>query len=230
VARNAISPNAIKSAQELPITRGWGPPPRRLSRLSHPSTRRTFLNPHFIIHQRLSAIALILALAACGTRGPRGAEPPAPALVYTGANTLVLPPIAYGKTVEGAMLTVADDDCDVPGTITAAFKDSLDEPYQHLIPSDANAIPGVQTLKIEIVEILANGGGVFSGPKIVEIKGTLSRAGVDTASFKARRVSFPLFGPPRSTCNIVGRATEGLGSDVAKWLSKPVNGAVLGDR
>ena len=170
---------------------------------------------------------MTLALAACGTRGPQAPEP---AIVYTGANTLVLSPITYGKTSDGSPVRAADDGCDVPGTITAALKDSLDEPYKYLNPSvNAKDIPGVQTLKIEIVEILANGGGIFSGPKIVEIKGTLSKAGVDLASFKARRVSFPLFGPPRSTCNIVGRATEGLGSDVAKWLTKPVNGAVLGD-
>jgi hypothetical protein len=170
---------------------------------------------------------LTLVLAACGTRGPQAPEP---AIVYTGANTLVLPPIAYGKTDAGVAMTAADDGCDVPGTIAAAVKNSLDEPYRYLNPGNAKDIPGVQTLKIEIVEILANGGGIFSGPKIVEIKGTLSKAGADLASFKARRVSFPLFGPPRTTCNIVGRATEGLGSDVAKWLAKPVNGAVLGDR
>ena len=187
--------------------------------------RRYLLNLH---HTHVcSAIALTLALAACGTRGPQAPEP---AIVYTGANTLLLSPITYGKAADGSPLRAADDGCDVPGTITAALKDSLDEPYKYLNPSvNAKDIPGVQTLKIEIVEILANGGGIFSGPKIVEIKGTLAKAGVDQASFKARRVSFPLFGPPRSTCNIVGRATEALGSDVAKWLTKPVNGAVLGD-
>jgi len=191
--------------------------------------RENFLNrPH--VTSSTSAIALTLALAACGTRGPQTPEPPPPAPTFTAANTLVLPPIAYGKTVEGATLTAADDGCDVPGTIKAALQDNLDEPYEHLVERDANGIPGVQTLKIEIVEILANGGGVFSGPKIVEIKGSLAKAGAEPLTFKARRVSFPLFGPPRSTCNIVGRATDALGSDVARWLTKPVSGAVLGDR
>ena len=185
--------------------------------------RRTFLKRHFT--QTTSAIALALALAACGTRGPQAPEP---AVAYTSANTLVLPAIAYGKTAAGITLTAADDGCDIPGTITAALKDNLSKPYEYLNAGNAKDIPGVQTLTIEIIDILANGGGIFSGPKMVEIKGILSRAGADPVSFKARRVSFPVF-PPRSTCNIVGRNTEALGADVAQWLTKPVNGAVLGD-
>lgn len=155
---------------------------------------------------------------------------PEPEPVYTSANTVVVPPIAYGKTAEGAQLTAADNGCDVPGTIRSALQDNLNEPYEYLLPSNSKNVADVKTLKVEIVEILANGGGVFSGPKIVEIKGTLSRNDASIASFKARRVSFPVFGPPRSTCNIVGRDTDALGSDVATWLVKPVDGAVLGDR
>jgi hypothetical protein len=166
-------------------------------------------------------VLVAAAVAACGSTKP---APPPPA--QTGANTLVVPPIVYGKLANGIALTARDDGCDAPGTLRAAIGWKLEEPYLYLLDSDPGNIPGIQTLKIEIVDILANGGGVFSGPKMVAIKGTLSRGGTRISGFTAMRTSMPFF-PPRTTCNIVGRSTEALGGDIAGWLLEPVDGAVI---
>ena len=74
----------------------------------------------------LRAAGLLATLAACGARGPQALEPlPDP---IGPANSLVMPTIVYGTTNEGLRLTAADDRCDIPGTIRAAFQDNLDEP------------------------------------------------------------------------------------------------------
>ena len=175
----------------------------------------------------LWAAGLLATLAACGARGPQALEPlPDP---IGPANSLVMPTIVYGTTNEGLRLTAADDRCDIPGTIRAAFQDNLGEPYLNLLTEAPANVAGIPVLRVEIIDILANAGGVYGGPKIVEIKGTLEKNGTAVASFKARRRSFPLFGIPRSTCNIVGRDTYALGTDMTTWLAKPVDGAMLGD-
>lgn len=175
----------------------------------------------------LWAAGLLTTLAACGARGPQVPEPPA-APIGPG-NSLVMPNIVYGTTNEGLRLTVADDRCDIPGTIRASFKDNLGAPYLNLLTEAPSNMAGISVLKVEIIDILANAGGVYGGPKIVEIKGTLEKDGKPIASFTARRRSFPLFGFPRTTCNIVGRDTYALGTDMTTWLEKPVDGAMLGD-
>jgi len=84
-------------------------------------------------------------------------------------------------------------------------------------------------LKIEITDILANAGGLYGGPKIVQLRGTLERRGQSPAAFTAQRQMFIYFGLPRSTCSMVGVVTHALGGDIAKWLQKPVDGAALGE-
>jgi len=174
----------------------------------------------------LWAAGLLATLAACGARGPQVPEPPSAPI--SASNSLVMPTIVYGTTSEGLRLTAADDQCDIPGTIRAAFQDNLEEPVVNLLAEAPAGVAGIPVLKVEIIDILANGGGFYSGPKIVEIKGTLEKNGKAVASFKARRRSFPI-GIPRSTCNIVGRDTYALGTDMTTWLKKPVDGATLGD-
>lgn len=118
-----------------------------------------------------------------------------------------MPTIGYGTTNEGLRLTAADDRCDIPAIIRAAFRHNLGEPYVKLLTGAPANVVGIPVVKMEIIDILVNAGGVYGGPKIVEIRGTLEKNGTAVASFKSRRRSFPLFGIPRSTCNIVGRDT-----------------------
>lgn len=177
----------------------------------------------------MSVVAAAALLAACGTRQPAQPEPP-PATA-TPRNSVVMPAIAYGTTAKGIQLSKADDACDVPASLRQAVQDQLLDPYEFVLspPPEANA-QGAPVLTVELTDILANAGGLYGGPKIVQLRGTLERQGQAPAKFTAQRQMFIYFGMPRSTCSMVGVVTYKLGEDIAQWLLKPVDGAVLGER
>jgi len=172
-------------------------------------------------------VALTTLLAACGSRQPPAPEPPPPQA--TARNTVVLPPIGYGKTVKGVQLSKTDDPCDAPASLQQAVQDQLLAPYEYLLAQPTATSDGAAVLKIEITDILANAGGLYGGPKIVQLHGTLERRGQPAVQFTAQRQMFIYFGMPRSTCSMVGVVTYALGGDIAKWLLKPADGAKLGE-
>lgn len=191
----------------------------------HPFAARVAARLSFAV----SAVAAAALLAACGSRQPAPPEPP-PATA-TPRNSVVMPAIAYGTTAKGLQLTKADDACDVPASLRQAVQDQLLDPYEFVLappaPAHAQAAP---VLRVEITDLLANAGGLYGGPKIVQLRGTLEREGAAPAKFTAQRQMFIYFGMPRSTCSMVGVVTYKLGEDIAQWLRKPVDGAVLGER
>ncbi len=179
---------------------------------------------------RLCLVAGAAALlAACGTRQPATPEPPPPDA--NARNSVVMPAVGYGTTATGLQLQKSDDACGVPALLQQAVQDQLLEPYQYLLaPPPPAAAQGAPVLRVEITDLLANAGGLYGGPKIVELRGTLERQGQKPVGFTARRQMFIYFGLPRSTCSMVGLVTYALGEDIAKWLQKPVDGAALGER
>ena len=79
-------------------------------------------------------------------------------------------------------------------------------------------------------EIHAPGGSAWSGPKWLEITGTMRENGKDIAAFRAKRFSTGgAFGVFKGTCGILKRITKAMGQDIAAWLRDPVDGAELGD-
>lgn len=81
-------------------------------------------------------------------------------------------------------------------------------------------------VKMAITEVHAPGGGAFSGPKWMEVTGSLMENGEVVASFRAKRFSSRGgFG----TCSIIGRSAKAIAKDISKWLKDPVDGAELGD-
>jgi hypothetical protein len=179
-------------------------------------------------------IFVIAALAAamltgCGSRGSKVAEAEPPEPTANARNAVVLPAISYGKTIKGVQLTKADDACDVPASLNQAIQDQLLAPYEFAVPLPTANVAGAPTLRIEITDILANAGGLYGGPKIVQLHGVLERLGAAPAQFTAQRQMFMYFGLPRSTCSMVGVVTYALGGDIAKWLQKPVDAAKLGE-
>ncbi|MDM0034936.1 hypothetical protein QTI33_22575 [Variovorax sp. J22P271] len=174
------------------------------------------------------ATALVMGgLTACGTRQPSMPEPPPPtASVH---NTVVMPPISYGRTGEGLQLSKKDDPCDVPASLQQAVQDQLLEPFEFVVAQPPASAEGAPVLKVQITDILANAGGLYGGPKIVQLHGVLERRGEAPVQFSAQRQMFIYFGLPRTTCSMVGVVTYALGGDIAKWLLKPVDGAKLGE-
>lgn len=170
------------------------------------------------------------ALTACGSRAPTVAEPAGQAAQTGNArNIVILPAITYGKTASGLQLSKTDDACDVPTSLAQALQEQLQAPYEFAVPTPSEKLAGAPSLRIVITDILANAGGLYGGPKIVQLRGTLERDGVAPVHFNAQRQSFLHFGLPRSTCNMVGRVTYALGGDIATWLKDPVDGAKLGE-
>lgn len=87
-----------------------------------------------------------------------------------------------------------------------------------------------RVLVMEISHVLGTGGGAWSGPKSVTVDGKLYDNGKLIGSFQARRQSGGgAWGGYKSTCAILGRCVEALGSDIAEFLAKPSMNVKLGD-
>ena len=80
-------------------------------------------------------------------------------------------------------------------------------------------------LDIRITEVHANGGGMYSGPKWLEIQGTLNEDGKVGPSFRAKRFTT---GGMRA-CSAAARCVKAVSKDIFKWSQNPVDGAELGD-
>lgn len=179
-------------------------------------------------HSLFVTMLIATALTACGSRAPSIAEPPVATATARNA-VVVVPTITYGKTPNGLQLNKADDPCDIPTSLAQAIQEQLEAPYEFAVPAHSDKLAGAPTLRLEITDILANAGGLYGGPKIVRLHGVLERVGAVPVHFDAQRQMFLHFGLPRSTCNMVGVVTYGLGGDIANWLQEPVDGAQLGD-
>jgi hypothetical protein len=87
-----------------------------------------------------------------------------------------------------------------------------------------------RVLELTITDVRAPGGGAFSGPKALSVKGTLSENGKRIGNFVATRFSGGgAFGFTKGTCAIVGRCAKAIGKDIADWLKSPGKDSRLGD-
>ena len=87
-----------------------------------------------------------------------------------------------------------------------------------------------RVLEMEITDVHAPGGGAFSGPKWMTVKGELYDRGKQIGSFRAKRSSGGgAFAAYKGTCGIIGRCAKTLGQDIATWLASPTQNAQLGE-
>lgn len=87
-----------------------------------------------------------------------------------------------------------------------------------------------KNLVVTITNAVSSGNAFIGHRKYTSIKGTLYNNGKKKGSFTAARLSGGgAFGGFKGSCDVLGRTVKILGSDVSKWLKKPVNGAHLGD-
>ena len=86
-------------------------------------------------------------------------------------------------------------------------------------------------IDMAITEFHMPGGGAWSGPKWLEVTGTLHEGdGDEVASFRAKRFSTGgAFAPFKRNCSIIGRCARAIAGDIAAWLRNPIDGAELGD-
>jgi hypothetical protein len=87
-----------------------------------------------------------------------------------------------------------------------------------------------KALTMKITDLSGTGGGAWSGPKFVNIEGTLWQNGKVAGTFRASRYSSGgAFGGYKGTCGILARCAKALGKDVATWAVAPSMNALLGD-
>ena len=81
-------------------------------------------------------------------------------------------------------------------------------------------------LTVEITKVKAHGGGAFTGPKRMTVRGALIENGKEIADFEAERGAMEAAG----TCSTLQKSEKELGSDIGTWLQRPRPHARLGDK
>lgn len=96
--------------------------------------------------------------------------------------------------------------------------------------SDAVDTTQPSALKLEIVDVQSTGNAFIGHMKTVSVRGALFQDGAQTAAFTGRRLSRGgAMGGFKGSCAVLERTVKAVGSDIAGWLGKPVDGAKLGD-
>ena len=99
-----------------------------------------------------------------------------------------------------------------------------------VIAADSLESAGGKVLYLEFSHVLGGGGGAWSGPKTVTVRGSLQENGEVIGSFVGTRYTTGgAFGGFKGTCSLLGRCIKSLGADIAKWLQAPTIDAMLGD-
>jgi hypothetical protein len=113
------------------------------------------------------------------------------------------------------------------GGVTDAVKKecALDTKIPQYVKSAAGSA-GKGTLEMKITNVLAPGGGAWSGPKAVTVSGTLRDGGKVVGTFTARRQTTR---GGYGTCQMLQRDAEAIGKDIGAWLKSPSMDAKLGD-
>jgi hypothetical protein len=149
-----------------------------------------------------SRAARFLAVAACCLL---------PGLAAASVTVSSQIPFAKGVTVNQKI----KDECGLQTRIPEAIAKASDQ---------VSLVEGPGTLSLEITDIHAPGGWIFSGPKWLEVRGQLASG----ESFRAKRFSAvdPFAG---GVCGILGKISRALGEDIAAWVASPSDNAELGD-
>ena len=136
--------------------------------------------------------------------------------------------IPFTKTTE--VREAVRNECDLGGKLSGFIKEYGSSYDLNIEQSTDIAGDQGKVLHVEITNVQGLGGGAWSGPKSVSIKGVLTENGKEVGTFHGSRHSGGgAFAGFKSSCAIFGRCVKALGRDVAKWLRSPSANASLGD-
>jgi len=169
----------------------------------------------------LLVLLLSMGLLACASKGTKQ-------VANSDSGVLLIQEVSFGK--EAVVSDAVRRECNLPEKLAQFIKENAAGQYASIVISASVTPADEQVLKIEIENLMGSGGGAWSGAKMVQIKGVLTKNGKQLGDFKARRVSSGgAFAEFKGTCAILGRCVETLGKDVAGWLKNPTPNAVLGN-
>ena len=131
-------------------------------------------------------------------------------------------PYQAGLNVPNAVLA----ECELERKFAKYIASEAKGPYKKVVmnPEVSAATPG-HALDIRITQVLAPGGGKWSGPKVVAAAGTLYSDGQVLGTFTAKRHTRK----GRHTCGMLHNDAEAMAEDIGDWLGKPTMDARLGD-
>lgn len=177
------------------------------------------------------ASLLAVSLAGCNsanTKPEATAAAPAAKPAYTGPAVTIASSVPFDKNSQAS--DAVRKECTLDTRLPEFIEAQAKEQGIKVVRGSATPQGKGRVLVMEITHVLGIGGGAWSGPKSVTIEGKLYDNGKLIGSFKARRQSGGgAFAGYKSTCAILGRCIETLGSDVAEFLAKPRMNATLGD-
>jgi len=155
---------------------------------------------------RAVACGIVLAALLLGTGAAQAASVRVPQRIE----------FAKGSNVRPAI----QNDCGIQTLVPEAIAGSA---------SNVELVPGKKgDLELAITDAHGPGGGVFSGPKWVEVTGKLRRGSKVIGTFRAKRISTTdVFAG--GTCGILAKCARKVGADIGAWLQHPTMGAKLGD-
>ena len=153
-----------------------------------------------------------------------------PLTALAGGGTLTLEkkaPYTKGLNVPEAVRAECALEQKVPQYVEEFAKKGFDKV---VMADTVNIKAAGKVLSMKITDITGTGGGAWSGPKHVNLEGTLWQNGKVVGTFRASRFSGGgAFGGYKGTCAILGRCVKALGKDVATWAEAPSMNAALGD-
>jgi len=174
----------------------------------------------------IMSIGLIVALGVVGCGGSR----PAPAnnkVVYKSVTKVyVSSKIPLDQYIAGNI----QSECSLDSRLLESLKSAAESNGIELIvdgkPSAADAV-----LKLKITNAISRGNAFVGHRKYVVVSGELFEGSRKITDFQvARRSGGGMFGGYKSSCAVLGGCTTSIAKDIVKWLEKPTDHALLGNR
>ncbi|CAM2010963.1 hypothetical protein [Acanthopleuribacter pedis] len=142
-------------------------------------------------------------------------------------DTIVVPekaPFAKGLIVRGKTKT----ECRLEERVADDIMRRVGNVYANVVTEKPKK-GAYHVLTVEISDVFGAGGGGWSGPKHLELKGKLvDHKGKMIGSFRGRRTSAAGFTALKGTCSMLQKCSKALGKDVTLWLGDPKPNSFLG--
>lgn len=116
-------------------------------------------------------------------------------------------------------------ECALEQKVADYVREAASSEFQVTAVDNVSAKTSGKALGLTITAVLAPGGGPWSGPKSVTVKGVLWDNGKQIGNFTARRHTSGGGG----TCGMLARDAKEIAKDISKWLGSPGKDDMLGD-